>query len=58
MFDGVPGVIAADAQGSVLTLTVEGSVDPALKRAAARLVVERIVSRDHDLEDAFLEVYR
>ena len=51
-------MIAADAQGSVLALTVEGSVDPALKRAAARLVVERIVSRDHDLEDAFLEVYR
>jgi beta-exotoxin I transport system ATP-binding protein len=58
VFDGVPGVIAVDAQGSVLTLTVEGSVDPALKRAAARLVVERIVTRDHDLEDVFLEVYR
>jgi hypothetical protein len=42
----------------VLSLTVEGSVDPVVKRAAAHLVVERIVSRDNDLEDVFLEVYR
>jgi ABC-2 type transport system ATP-binding protein len=57
-FDGVPGVIASEAHGNVLTLTVEGSIDPALKRAATELVVERIVSRDNDLEDVFLEVYR
>jgi ABC-2 type transport system ATP-binding protein len=57
-FDGVEGVIASEAHGNVLTLTVEGSIDPALKRAATELVVERIVSRDNDLEDVFLEVYR
>jgi ABC-2 type transport system ATP-binding protein len=58
IFDGVPGVIAAETQGPVLTLTVEGSIDAALKRAASRLDVERIVTRDTDLEDIFLEVYR
>jgi len=54
----VPGVIAAETHGNVLSLTVEGSIDPALKRAARSLVVERIVSRDNDLEDVFLDVYR
>jgi ABC-2 type transport system ATP-binding protein len=57
-FEGVPGVISAEIHGNVMTLTVEGSIDPALKRAAGELVVERIVSRDTDLEDVFLEVYR
>jgi ABC-2 type transport system ATP-binding protein len=58
IFDRVPGVVAAETHGNVLSLTVEGSIDPALKRAASSLVVERIVSRDKDLEDVFLEVYR
>jgi ABC-2 type transport system ATP-binding protein len=58
IFDGVPGVIRAEAQGPVVTLTVEGSIDAALKRAASRLEIERIVTRDTDLEDIFLEVYR
>jgi ABC-2 type transport system ATP-binding protein len=57
-FDGVPGVVATKANGKVLTLTVEGSIDAALKHAASTLVVERIVSRDSDLEETFLEVYR
>jgi ABC-2 type transport system ATP-binding protein len=57
LFADVPGVVDASAVGSVVSLTVEGSVDPVLKRAH-QLTVERVVSHETDLEDAFLELYR
>jgi ABC-2 type transport system ATP-binding protein len=40
-----------------VSLVVEGSVDAVIKRAAT-LEVERIVSHETDLEDAFLDLYR
>ena len=56
-FGGVANVVSVEAVGNVLALTIEGSVDAALKRAA-HLTVERIVSHEADLEDAFLALYR
>ena len=43
--------------GNVVSIIVEGSIDPVIKRAA-ELEVERIVSHETDLEDAFLDLYR
>jgi ABC-2 type transport system ATP-binding protein len=53
----VENVIDLEVHGNVVTLLVEGSVDAVVK-AAARFTVERIVSGETDLEDAFLELYR
>ena len=49
--------MSVEAKGSVVSITVEGSIDPVIKRAA-ELEVERIVSHETDLEDAFLDLYR
>ncbi len=57
VFEGVPGVVAADAGGGLIRLVVEGTVDAALK-AAARLSVHRIVTHEADLEEVFLDYYR
>jgi ABC-2 type transport system ATP-binding protein len=56
-FRGLPGVVDVVAQGDVLRIVVEGSVDAVVKEAA-RLEVRRLVSGDGDLEDAFRELYR
>jgi ABC-2 type transport system ATP-binding protein len=56
-FRDLAGVVEAESHGDVVTLTVEGSVDAVIKRAA-QLTVLRVVSHDADLEDAFLDLYR
>jgi ABC-2 type transport system ATP-binding protein len=56
-FAHIDGVIEAEVHGNVVTLLVEGSVDAVVKEAA-RHTVDRIVSHETDLEDAFLELYR
>ena len=56
-FRRLPGVVEAESHGTVLTLTVEGSLDAVVKRAG-QLEVHRIVSHEADLEDAFRELYR
>ena len=56
-FRDLPGVVAAEVKGNVVSITVEGSLDPIIKRAA-EFEVERIVSHETDLEDAFLDLYR
>jgi len=56
-FRSVPGVIDVEVRGRVVSVTVEGSVDALVKRAAG-FTVERVVTRDTDLEDVFLELYR
>ena len=48
--------VAASADGTVLSLSIEGSVDSAVK-AAARHEVVNLVSHEGDLEDAFLAFY-
>ena len=57
LFRDIPGVTRVDATGNVLSVTIEGPVDAVLKRAA-QLSVQRVVSHETDLEDAFLEWYR
>ena len=56
-FRDLVGVVAVEVKGSVVSITVEGSLDPVIKRAA-EFEVERIVSHETDLEDAFLDLYR
>ncbi len=56
-FRDLPGVTAVEVKGHVVAITVEGSIDPVIKQAA-ELEVERIVSHETDLEDAFLDWYR
>ena len=56
-FRRIPGVLDAVAHGRVVSVTVEGPIGPLLRRVARR-GVERIVSRDLDLEEIFLELYR
>jgi ABC-2 type transport system ATP-binding protein len=56
-FRDLPGVVNVETNGSVVSITVEGSLDPVIKRAAA-FNVERVVSHETDLEDAFLDFYR
>lgn len=55
-FAGLPGVVEATADGNVIKLVVEGSVDAVIK-AAARFEVERIVSHEAPLEEIFLSYY-
>jgi ABC-2 type transport system ATP-binding protein len=54
----VDGVVEVEVHGNVVTVVIEGTVDAVVKAAAARFTIERIVSGDTDLEDAFLELYR
>ena len=56
-FERLDTVVSAEAYGNVVSLVIEGSLDQAIKRAAKH-TVERIVSHDGDLEDAFLDLYR
>jgi hypothetical protein len=55
-FRRLPGVVEARAEGRILDLTVEGSVDDIVK-LASRFTVLNIVSREQDLEEVFLTYY-
>jgi ABC-2 type transport system ATP-binding protein len=55
-FSMIPEVVEASADGEVIHLVVEGSVDRVVK-TAARFDVVRIVTREADLEDVFLTDY-
>ena len=55
-FRRLPGVVEARAEGKVLDLTVEGSLDDIVK-VASRYTVLNIVSREQDLEEVFLTYY-
>jgi ABC-2 type transport system ATP-binding protein len=52
----LPGVVEARPDGSVLSLTVEGSVDDIIK-LASRYTVLNVLSREQDLEEVFLTYY-
>jgi ABC-2 type transport system ATP-binding protein len=56
-FDGLPGVREVGRDGPTVRLTLEGSADPLVK-AIARFEVRALDSREADLEDVFLELYR
>lgn len=53
----IPGVVDAHAVGDVVRLTVEGSVNDLLKALADYEILD-IVSREPDLEEAFLSYYK
>ncbi len=56
LFEGVPGVASATVQGTLARLVVRGSMDAAIKRAAAHEVVD-LTSVEPDLEEIFLTFY-
>ena len=56
-FDGVAGVTDTAIDDTVAHLTVEGSLDGVVK-AMARYEVHNVISREADLEDIFLDMYR
>jgi ABC-2 type transport system ATP-binding protein len=55
-FRRLPGVVETRAEGRILDLTVEGSVDDIVK-LASRFTVLNVVSREQDLEEVFLTYY-
>jgi ABC-2 type transport system ATP-binding protein len=55
-FSTIPEVVEASADGQLIHLVVEGSVDRVVK-AAARFDVVRVVTHEADLEDVFLAYY-
>ena len=56
-FDEVPGVRELDRRGDTLVLALTGPADPLVK-ALARHEVVTLDSREPDLEDIFLELFR
>jgi ABC-2 type transport system ATP-binding protein len=56
-FTKIPGVLSATRAGNVIGIVVEGPVDRVVKEAA-KLNVRRIVTRETDLEDVFLDLYK
>lgn len=55
-FDSLPGVRDVAVEGSYLTCTVDGRLDPLVK-AASRFTVIDMISEEPDLEDTFLSHY-
>ncbi|MEX2393749.1 MAG: ABC transporter ATP-binding protein [Actinomycetota bacterium] len=56
-FEELPNVIDAWRTGNVITVLVAGPVDAVIKEAA-KLNVRRIYTREADLEEAFLDLYK
>jgi beta-exotoxin I transport system ATP-binding protein len=57
VFEGLPGVVSTSAGNGVITVVVEGSVDPVIK-AAATMEVQRIETPGDELEEEFLSYYQ
>lgn len=55
-FDGIPGVSVLTAHGTVVTLGLEGSIDPFIKRLAG-FDVTALDVHEADLEDMFRQLY-
>ncbi len=56
-FAGLPGVRELERRGHVVALSVGGEIDPLVK-ALGRFRVLALESREADLEDVFLDLYR
>ena len=56
-FAGLPGVHELERLGRTVTFAVEGEIDPLVK-ALGRFRVLALESREADLEDVFLDLYR
>jgi ABC-2 type transport system ATP-binding protein len=57
LFDGVPGVLAAEVDHHTATVTIDGPEGPALAAAAAGPGLLRVSPAGDDLEDLFLSLY-
>jgi ABC-2 type transport system ATP-binding protein len=57
LFDGVPGVVAAEVERHTATITIDGPEGPALTKAATVPGLLRVSSAGDDLEDLFLSLY-
>jgi ABC-2 type transport system ATP-binding protein len=58
LFDRVPGVVAADVDGRIATLAVDGPVGPALRAATEAGTLLRVNPAGDDLEDLFVSLYQ
>ncbi len=56
-FEQLPNVINASRAGNIINVLVQGPVDAVIKEAA-KVNVRRIYTREADLEDVFLDLYR
>lgn len=56
-FERLPSVVDASRAGNVISVLVKGPVDAVLKEAA-KINVRRIYTREADLEDMFMDLYR
>jgi ABC-2 type transport system ATP-binding protein len=56
-FDALPSVVAVDGHGETVRLTVRGTLDEVVKRAATYPVVN-VTTHEPSLEDIFLDIYR
>jgi ABC-2 type transport system ATP-binding protein len=57
LFEGVPGVVAAEVEGRTAVITIDGPASPAMKAALAGPLLLRVSSVGDDLEDLFLGLY-
>ncbi|MGA8115583.1 MAG: ABC transporter ATP-binding protein [Actinocatenispora sp.] len=58
LFTGIDGVIDAELDGRLATITVHGPVGPALHAATTRATLLRINPAGDDLEDLFVALYQ
>ena len=58
IFDGVPGVVAAEIDGQTATVTIDGPEGAVLRAATAAPGLLRVSSAGDDLEDLFLSLYQ
>jgi len=57
LFDGVPGVSAAEIDGRAAIITIDGPAGPAMRAAAARPGLLRVSPAGDDLEELFVRLY-
>jgi ABC-2 type transport system ATP-binding protein len=57
VFDSLASVVAVEAHGDALLLTIHGPVDEVIKEAARHTVVS-VASHEPSLEEIFLHIYR
>lgn len=57
LFDGVPGVVAAESDGRTVTIAVDGPLTAVLRAAVGGPDVLRVGPAGDDLEDLFVSLY-
>jgi ABC-2 type transport system ATP-binding protein len=57
LFDGIPGVLQAEAEGPTAVITIDGPAGPAMEAAVAGPGLVRVTSAGDDLEELFVGLY-